>query len=204
MQADLSDSNQFTTASTTRVRSTDKGNNRQTSTGGTGELGLKSVKCFGCRKKGHVVSECPDRKKSESARMIQADVETLLPDLQVADIDPWIRVLTASKEDDTMDNRSARLVGPTFKVDVEVEGVKTRALVDNGSQVTLVRAELLPRVREHNGWTLEQCHQKNLPIKAQPIGASGHRARGNFNCCHRNYDGTYSAKVSDSMFCTDF
>ena len=98
LQADFSDSNQFTTASTTRVRSTDKGNNRQSS---TGELGLKSVKCFGCRKKGHVVSECPDRKKSESARMIQADVETLLPDLQVADIDPWIRILTASKEDDT-------------------------------------------------------------------------------------------------------
>ena len=45
--------------------------------------------------------------------------------------------------------------------------------MDNGSQVTLVRAELLPRVREHNGWNLEQCHQKNLPIKAQPIGASG-------------------------------
>lgn len=45
--------------------------------------------------------------------------------------------------------------------------------MDNGSQVTLVRGELLPRIKEHNGWTLKQCHQKNLPIKAQPIGASG-------------------------------
>ena len=27
-----------------------------------------------------------------------------------------------SKEDDTIDDHSAKLVGPTFKVDVEVEG----------------------------------------------------------------------------------
>ena len=99
LQADLSDSNQLTTTSTGRLRtSTGKGNNRQTSTGSTRELGLKSVKYIGCRKKGHVVSECPDRKKIESARMIQADVKSHLPDLQVADIDPWIRVLTVSKE----------------------------------------------------------------------------------------------------------
>ena len=174
LQADPSDSNQVTTTSTGRIRtSADKSNDRQTSSGGTRELGLKSVKCFGCHKKGHVVSECPDRKKVETARVIQADVETHLPNQEVAAIDPWIRVLTASKEDDIIDDHSAKLVGPTFKVDVEVEGVKTRALVDNGSQVTLVRGELLPRLREHNGWTLEQCHQKNLPIKAQPIGASG-------------------------------
>ena len=71
LQADLSDSNQLTTTSTGRVRtSADKSNDRQTSTGGTRELGLKSVKCFGCHKKGHVVSECPDRKRIESAWMI--------------------------------------------------------------------------------------------------------------------------------------
>ena len=87
--------------------------------------------------------------------------------------DPWIRVLTATKEDNVADDKVIKLVGPTFKVDVEVEGVKTRALVDNGSQVTLVRGELLPKIREHNGWTLGQCHQKNRPMETQPIGASG-------------------------------
>ena len=46
-----------------------------------------------------------------------------------------------------MDDHLAKLVGPTFKVDVKVEGVKTRALVHNGSQATLARSELLPRVR---------------------------------------------------------
>ena len=42
-----------------------------------------------------------------------------------------------------------------MNVDVEVEGVKTRALMDNGSQVTLVRCEQLHRIKEHNGWKLE-------------------------------------------------
>ena len=107
--------------------------------------------------------------------MIQAEYTTYLTGAEVTATDPWIRVLTASKEDDAGDDQSAKLVGPTFKVDVEVEGVKIRALVDNGSQITLVRSELLPRIKEHNSWTLEQCHQKNRPMKAQPIGASGQK-----------------------------
>jgi len=61
----------------------------------------------------------------------------------------------------------------TFKVDVGIEVVKTRALLDNGSQVSLVRGELLTRVRAHNNWTLEEYHKKNRPMDAQPIGASG-------------------------------
>ena len=36
----------------------------------------------------------------------------------------------------------------------------------------LMRSELLPRMKEHNNWTLKQYHQKNQPMKAQPIGAS--------------------------------
>jgi len=46
-----------------------------------------------------------------------------------------MRVLTA---DTGKEPQSAKLVGPTFKVEVDIEGVKTRALLDNGSQVTLV------------------------------------------------------------------
>lgn len=173
-QADHSNGNTTITTSTGRARANpNKDTSRQPSTGGNAELGMKSVKCFGCHRRGHVVSECPDKKNKESAQMIHAEGATHLPNTEEAITDPWIRILTASKETDTEDDHSAKLVGPTFKVDVEVEGVKTRALVDNGSQVTLVRGELLPRVREHNGWTLGQCHQKNLLIKAQPIGASG-------------------------------
>ena len=51
-------------------------------------------------------------------------------------------------------DRLAGSISVAHKVDVEVEGVKIRALVDNGSQVTLVTSELLPKVKEHNNWTL--------------------------------------------------
>ena len=150
-----------------------KDKNRGTNTRGNPELELRNVKCFGCHKKGHVVSECPDKKNRDSSRVIQADQDIPTITTETVTPDPWIRVLTATKEDNVADDKVIKLVGPTFKVDVEVEGVKTRALVDNGSQVTLVRGELLPKIREHNGWTLGQCHQKNRPMETQPIGASG-------------------------------
>ena len=120
-----------------------KDKNRGTNTRGNPELELRNVKCFGCHKKGHVVSECPDKKNRDSSRVIQADQDIPTITTETVAPDPWIRVLTATKEDNVADDKVIKLVGPTFKVDVEVEGVKTRALVDNGSQVTLVRGELL-------------------------------------------------------------
>ena len=30
----------------------------------------------------------------------------------------------------------------------------------------------MPRIKEHNSWTLEQCHQRNRPMKAQTTNAS--------------------------------
>ena len=166
------------------------------------ELELKNVKCFGCHQKGHVISDCPEKKLKKPSRVIQADQAsaTTSPGPKDAadtrDADPWeqspqvdttaesvkqseelkeswMRVLTADTGEEPEDSQSAKLVGPTFKVEVDVEGVKTRALLDNGSQVSLVRGELLAKLRAHNKWTLEQCHNKNRPMDAQPIGASG-------------------------------
>ena len=67
----------------------------------------------------------------------------------------------------------AKLSGPTYKIDIEVEGVKTQALLDGGSQVTLVRAELLPLVKQHNGWAMSQWKERDCDVEAQPVGASG-------------------------------
>ena len=64
--------------------------------------------------------------------MIHAEGAIRLPNTEEAITDPWIRVLTTSKETDTKDDHSAKLEA-TFKVDVEVEGVKIQALVDTGS-----------------------------------------------------------------------
>ena len=87
--------------------------------------------------------------------------------------DLWIKVLSATDSSDADKGQLVPLVGPAYKVDVVIEVVKTRALVDNGSQVSLVRRELLPKIKECNNWTLEQRHRKNRPLKVQPVEASG-------------------------------
>ena len=65
------------------------------------------------------------------------------------------------------------LIGPTYKIEITVEGVHTRALLDHGAQVTIVRRQLLGKIRNEQGWSLETCHSKELPLKNQPIGATG-------------------------------
>ena len=143
--------------------SVEKAKNRENVTRGTeSEMELKNVKCFGCRKKGHMVSNCPEKKK-ESTRMIQANIPTSTSNNTAMTTDPWIRVLSAIDNSDANKDQGVPLVGPAYKVNVVIEGVKTRALIDNGSQVLLVRRELLPSIKEHNNWTLEQCHEKDRP-----------------------------------------
>ena len=56
-----------------------------------------------------------------------------------------------------------------------MDGVRVRALLDHGAQVSLVRKELLPKIREKNKWTLDQCHDRNCKLEGQPTGAGGHR-----------------------------
>ena len=88
-QADHSNSNPIITTSTRRARAyPNKDTNRHPSTGGNAELGKKSVKCFGCHRKGHVVGECPDKKNKESAQMIHAEGATHLPNTEEAITDP--------------------------------------------------------------------------------------------------------------------
>ena len=64
--------------------------------------------------------------------------------------------------------------GLTYKVDVVVDKVKTRALLDPGAQISLARWQLLPVVKERNNWTKEQCQSRNLELDGQPRGAGSH------------------------------
>ena len=45
--------------------------------------------------------------------------------------------------------------GPTYKVDVVVDAVKTRALLDSGAQASLARQQLLPDIKQKNNWSIE-------------------------------------------------
>ena len=92
--------------------------------------------------------------------------------MATVDAQAWIRVLTASN------GESAKLcqknvIGSVYKVDITIYGVLTRALLDSGSQVCIVRQQLLPIVKEKCNWKLSECLKHNLPLNAQPVGAEG-------------------------------
>ena len=84
----------------------------------------------------------------------------------------WIRVLSVSD----CTNKSADLcqtdvIGSMYKVDITIHGVPTRALMDSGSQVCIVRKQLLPIVKDKCNWSLSDCLVHNLPLNNQPVGA---------------------------------
>ena len=132
------------------------------------EATLKNVKCFKCHRKGHIAGKCPMSLSSgQSTRQITTMDEDETEEM-------WVRVgvVTTAKETMVDGLPNVSITGPTYKVDVTVEGLKTRALIDNGSQVSLVRTEMLPRLKELNNWTMEEC-KKTHQMVSQLIGAGG-------------------------------
>ena len=62
-------------------------------------------------------------------------------------------------------SRAVAIKGPTYKAEVNVDGVRVRALLDHGAQVSLICKEFLPEIREKNKWTLDQCHDRNCKVE---------------------------------------
>jgi len=65
------------------------------------------------------------------------------------------------------------VVGSVYKVDVIIGGVPTRAFVDSGSQVCIVREQLLPYIKEKQNWSVSNCLVQYLAFDTQLIGAEG-------------------------------
>ena len=134
------------------------------------EMSIKAVKCYNCHKKGHLAKDCaePKPKKIQFTRRIASESSNNTPAP-----DPWLRTVTA-ESGPPPGKASTAARGPTYKVDITVDGVKTRALLDHGAQVSLARRQLLPVIKEENNWTVEQCQNRNLKMEGQPQGAGGH------------------------------
>ena len=58
-------------------------------------------------------------------------------------------------------------------MDISIHGIPTRALIDSGSQVCIVRQQLLPIIKEKCNRKLSDCLTRNLPLNTQPVGAEG-------------------------------
>ena len=133
-------------------------------------MSMQAVKCFNCCKKGHLAKDCtePRGKRVPLTRRVATEsadnAET--PDL-------WLRTVTARPDQSSVKVPTAAR-GPTFKVDIVVDGVKTRALLDHGAQVSLARRQLLPAIKEKNGWKGGECQARTLKMEGQPQGAGGH------------------------------
>ena len=135
------------------------------------EMTTKNIRCFNCQEKGHVASVCPKRTTPKNLRLVTGQQEKESSE----DISLWTRVLTLKDTVQGPDNkpRDAKTVGPAYKVNITVEGIPTRAFLDHGSQVTIVRRHLLPLIQEKNQWSNEKCKEKNIPLQGQPVGAMG-------------------------------
>ena len=92
---------------------------------------------------------------------------------ECTDKDLWSLVLSMDSKDKSDNKDKSVLVGPTYKIEITVKSVLTGALLDHGAQVTIVRRQLLGKVKERQKWPVETCRSKEIPLEKQPIGATG-------------------------------
>ena len=153
-------------------------------TTGPPEMVMKNFKCYKCQKKGHIAKYCPAGTQEDG----KVGAVALSDDLGVENVDNdqtlsteellWSRVVTeGNSSGGTSEVSNLSLSGPVYKVDVTVDGVKTRALLDHGSQVTIVRRQLLPLIKEKREWSMDTCCSKLKPLKSLPTGASGQQLK---------------------------
>jgi len=138
------------------------------------EMSMKGVRCFKCQKTGHLAKNCTGSKVKSSFR-VGVDCPGAIEEIESRvdkDDELWLRTIVAEPDIEILALQVA-MKGPTYKIDIVVDGIRTRALLDSGAQVSLARQQLLPHIKQKNNWSLEQCRQRNLKLDGQPLGAGG-------------------------------
>ena len=81
------------------------------------EMGQKKVKCVRCSKTGHIAKNCPMIKRELPTHRVTTGKDE--------PADPWVLSVTADDSSATLS-----LQGPAYKAIVQVEGIRTRSLID--------------------------------------------------------------------------
>ena len=129
-------------------------------------MGQRKVECFKCSQRGHIAVNSPVVKKDPATLVVTTE-----PDKEAAD--PWVLQLITDGEDTSPNCTTLSLRGPVCKAIVQVERIWTQTLVDFGAQVILIRCQMLPKIKEKQNWSLEQCHSCNRTLEQQLVGAGG-------------------------------
>ena len=153
---------------------------------------LKNVKCFKCGKKGHVAKCChaivnqicveqPNKGQNTEGKHVDSTqivplIDGRIQNNQIVASDEethaWICVLSVSECTVSVKSQMNE-IGSVYKVNITIHGVPTRALIDSGSQVCIIRQQMLPIIKEKCNWDLSDLVSRNLPLNAQPVGAEG-------------------------------
>ena len=125
-----------------------------------GEVGMQHLKCYKCKEKGHTAKDCLNVNKKPATWVTETE-----QDQEPKDDDyPWMRTVSACSEVEVLPVR-----GPTYKVNIFVDILKTRVLLGHGAQVSLSAESCFLRFVKSKG-----VHKtRNLKLDRQHVRANG-------------------------------